>query len=107
MPQWVIVALRLTGLGWYIALCIVLGVLGGLWLGQLTGQTALLVLLGTTLGSVAAFYGVWRMVLPAIYGPGRRSRTTGSIGSGRNDDQRPSASSSPAEKPDHGGNGYQ
>ena len=117
MPQWVIVALRLTGLGWYIALCIVLGVLGGLWLGQLTGQTALLVLLGATLGSVAAFYGVWRMVLPAIYGPGRRSdgmaggngtigdNRGGISGSGRNDERR--SASSPAEKPDHGGNGYQ
>ena len=68
MPQWLTIALRLTGLGWYIAICIVLGVLGGLWLGNLTGQRALLVLLGAVLGSVIAFYGVYRMALTAIYG---------------------------------------
>ncbi len=72
MPPWLIVALRLTGLGWYIATCIVLGIIGGLWLGKLTGQVALLVLAGTILGSIVAFYGVYRMVLPAIYGSRRR-----------------------------------
>lgn len=80
MPHWLTIALRLTGLGWYIALCIVLGVLGGLWLGNLTGQRALLVLLGAVLGSVIAFYGVYRMALPAIYGsrpPGSESRDSG------------------------------
>ncbi len=78
MPQWLIVALRLTGLGWYVALCIVLGIVGGVWLGKLTGQMALMVLIGTVLGSGIAFYGVYRMVLPAIYGSksGPRSATT-------------------------------
>lgn len=71
MPPWVITALRLAGLGWFIAVCIVLGILGGLWLGNLTGQIALLVLVGTITGSVVAFYGVYRMIVPAIYGPGR------------------------------------
>lgn len=90
MPQWVIVALRLTGLGWYVAVCIVLGIVGGVWLGKLTGHVALLVLAGTVLGSVVAFYGVYRMVLPAIYG------------------SNPNRSSSPPTTPrdtDHGGNG--
>ena len=68
MLSWLPVALRLTGLGWYVAICIVLGIIGGVWLGKLTGQVALLVLLGTVLGSVVAFYGVYRMVLRAIYG---------------------------------------
>lgn len=71
MPPWLIIALRLTGLGWYVAACIVLGIIAGLWLGRITGQTALLVLLGTVLGSAIAFYGVYRMVLPAIYGSKR------------------------------------
>ena len=75
MPQWLIVALRLMGLGWYVALCIVLGILGGLWLGKLTGQVALLVLVGTVLGSILAFYGVYRMVLPAIYGSKQARRS--------------------------------
>lgn len=90
MPQWVIVALRLTGLGWYVAACIVLGIVGGVWLGKLTGQVAMLVLVGTVLGSVVAFYGVYRMVLPAIYGSSRG----------------PKPPSQPASRDsDHGGNG--
>ncbi len=71
MPPWLIVALRLTGLGWYIALCIVGGIVGGLWLDRLTGWTPGLTLLGVLVGSVIAFYGVYRMVLPAIYGSNR------------------------------------
>lgn len=90
MPPWLITALRLTGLGWYVALCIVLGILGGLWLDNLTGLTPLWVLLGVVLGSVIAFYGVYRMVLPAIYGSRRDRRPTNAP-----DDR----------ETDHGGNG--
>ncbi len=74
MPPWVATALRLTGLGWFVAVCIVLGIVGGLWLGKLTGQVALLVLVGTVLGSVVAFYGVYRMILPAVYGSNNPNR---------------------------------
>ena len=91
MPQWMIIALRLTGLGWYVAACIVLGIVGGVWLGKLTGQVALLTLVGTVLGSIIAFYGVYRMVLPALYG----SRSPGQ-----------SASPTKPQDTDHGGNGY-
>ena len=79
MSQWLIVALRLTGLGWYVALCIVLGIVGGVWLGKLTGQVALMVLIGTVLGSVVAFYGVYRMVLPAVYGSKRGLRSAATL----------------------------
>ncbi len=90
MPPWVIVALRLTGLGWYVAACIVVGIIGGVWLGKLTGHVALFVLTGTVIGSVVAFYGVYRMVLPAIYGSNRN----------------PPSPPSPARRDtDHGGNG--
>lgn len=65
---WWAVALRLTGLGWYIALCIVGGVLGGLGLDKLVGTLPLFTLLGTVLGSVVAFWGVYKMVLPVLYG---------------------------------------
>ena len=74
MPPWVVTALRLAGLGWFVAVCIVLGILGGLWLGNLTGQVALLVLVGTVLGSTVAFYGVYRMILPAVYGSNNPNR---------------------------------
>ena len=75
MPPWVTTALRLTGLGWFVAICIVLGILGGLWLGNVTGQVALLVLVGTVLGSVVAFYGVYRMIIPAVYGSNNPNRS--------------------------------
>lgn len=61
-------ALRLTGLGWYIAICIVVGVVGGLGLDKLTGTVPLFTLLGTVLGSVVAFWGLYKMVQPVLYG---------------------------------------
>ena len=59
-------ALRLLGLGWYIALCIILGVAGGLWLDGVVDTRPLFTLIGITLGSVLAFYGVYKMVLPLL-----------------------------------------
>ena len=41
-----LLALRLTGLGWYIAICIVIGVVGGLGLDKLLGTVPLFTLLG-------------------------------------------------------------
>jgi F0F1-type ATP synthase assembly protein I len=65
---WWAVALRLTGLGWYIAFCVVGGVLGGLGLDKLLGTLPLFTLAGTVLGSVVAFWGVYKMILPVLYG---------------------------------------
>ena len=66
--DWWVVGLRLMGLGWYVAACIILGVLGGLGLDNLIGITPLFTLLGTVLGSVLAFWGLYKMVRPVIYG---------------------------------------
>ena len=66
--DWWVVGLRLMGLGWYVAACIILGVLGGLGLDKLVGITPLFTLLGTVLGSVLAFWGLYKMVRPIIYG---------------------------------------
>lgn len=65
-------ALRLLGLGWYIALCIVLGVGGGVWLDRQLDMLPLFTLLGTFLGSGLAFYGVYKMVVPLL---GRDEKT--------------------------------
>ena len=62
-----VLALRLTGLGWYVALCIVIGVAGGAWLDGLAGTKGLFLLLGTVLGSVVAFWGLYKMVQPLLY----------------------------------------
>ena len=53
---WYVLALRLAGLGWYVALSIVFGVVGGLGLDKLAGTIPLFTLLGTLLGSVVAFW---------------------------------------------------
>ena len=73
--DWWVVGLRLMGLGWYVAACIILGVLGGLGLDKLIGITPLFTLLGTVLGSVLAFWGLYKMVQPVIYGSKGLNRT--------------------------------
>jgi len=65
MPWWAL-ALRLTGLGWYVAVCIVLGILGGLWLDRKLGVLPLFTLLGLVIGSAMAFFGVYRTVVPLM-----------------------------------------
>ncbi len=67
MPWWV-VALRLTGLGWYIAFCVVGGVVLGWRLDIFLRTTPVFILVGTVLGSVVAFWGIYRMILPILYG---------------------------------------
>lgn len=79
--DWWVVALRLTGLGWYVAACVVLGILGGLGIDKLIGTTPLFTLLGTVLGSVAAFWGLYRLISPILHG----FKTRGPNGKGRND----------------------
>ena len=53
-------------MGWYIGGCIVLGVLGGLWLDNKFNTAPVLVIVGLLLGITVAFYGVYRMILPNI-----------------------------------------
>ena len=65
---WWVVALRLTGLGWYVATCVVGGILGGVGIDKLVGTLPLFTMVGTVLGSVAAFWGVYKMILPVLYG---------------------------------------
>ena len=74
MPWWAF-ALRLTGLGWYVAACVLVGVFGGLGLDALLGTKPIFTLLGIILGSVLAFWGVYKMVLPIIYGARRQEMT--------------------------------
>lgn len=66
--SWWVVALRLTGLGWYIAFCVVAGIALGIGMDRLTGLSPLFAIVGVILGSVVAFWGVYRMILPVLYG---------------------------------------
>jgi ATP synthase protein I len=59
-------ALRLIGVGWYVGLSILAGVLAGLWLDDKCGTKPLFVILGLILGIIVAFYGVYRMLWPLI-----------------------------------------
>jgi len=57
--------LRFLGIGWYIIACILLGTLGGRWVGQKIGGNSsdvIFTILGLILGLIVAFLGVYRMV---------------------------------------------
>ena len=66
--------LRLLGLGWYVAICIVLGILGGLWLDDKTGKIPLFTLLGLFLGLISAFTGLYRIVNETVEDQDRQER---------------------------------
>ena len=59
-------AMRLLGLGWYVALSIVLGVGGGLWLDGRLDVRPLFTLLGLALGLAVAIYGTYKLVQPLL-----------------------------------------
>ncbi len=54
--------LRLVGLGWYVSLCIVIGIVVGLLLDKQLGVKPLFTLLGLGAGIFLAFWGLFRML---------------------------------------------
>ena len=58
--------LQLVGVGWYVALCIVGGTLGGLWLDGKLETVPAFTLTGVVVGGGVAMYGTYRMVLPLV-----------------------------------------
>ena len=65
MNRWT-AALRLTGVGFFIGICIVVGTFAGLWLDGKFNTKPLFILLGLVLGLVVAVYGVYRMIRPLM-----------------------------------------
>ncbi len=57
---------RLIGIGWYFAVCIILGLVGGVLLDKVTGTEPLLTLIGLALGLFLAFYGGYQMLMEVI-----------------------------------------
>ena len=57
---------RLIGIGWYLAFCIILGVVGGVLLDRVAGTAPLLTLVGLLLGLFFAFYGGYRMPMDVL-----------------------------------------
>lgn len=57
---------RLIGIGWYFAVCIIAGVVGGVWLDRVAGTEPLLTLLGLALGMFLALYGGYQMLMEVL-----------------------------------------
>ncbi len=62
MNKW-LPALRVTGIGFYIATCIAGGTLIGWWLGD---KRPLYTIIGLGAGLVLAIYGAYRMMRPLL-----------------------------------------
>ncbi|MBA7574037.1 hypothetical protein ES708_15839 [subsurface metagenome] len=65
MDKWGM-ALRVTGVGFYLGGSIVLGVFAGRWLDTRLDTAPVWMIIGLLLRLVVAFYGVWKMLLPFI-----------------------------------------
>jgi len=61
MSRWA-AALRLTGVGFFVAACILGGMLAGLWVDNKLETKPLFILLGLAVGLAVAFTGVYRMI---------------------------------------------
>ena len=59
-------AVRLLGIGWYFATCIVVGIVGGLLLDKALDIKPALTIVGLALGFLAAFYGGYRMLVDTL-----------------------------------------
>ncbi len=60
-------------MGWYVGICLFLGVWGGQELDNKLDTRPVLVIVGLILGLFIAFYGVYRMVLPSLRNRGEEN----------------------------------
>jgi hypothetical protein len=63
---------RLIGIGWYVAICIIGGVFGGVLLDRLFDSAPILSLIGLALGLFLALYGGYRALIEAVRPSQRR-----------------------------------
>jgi hypothetical protein len=59
-------AVRLLGIGWYFALCIVVGIVGGVLLDRQVGRDHIFTFIGLFLGLILAFFGGYIMLLEVL-----------------------------------------
>jgi F0F1-type ATP synthase assembly protein I len=59
-------ALNIIGIGWFVGLSLMGGMLGGLWLDSKLNTEPLFVVVGLVLGFTVAGYGVYQMLLPLL-----------------------------------------
>ena len=67
MERWA-AALRFSGIGFYIGVCIAGGVWLGVWVDGKYDLSPLFTLLGLRIGLFMAFYGTYRMLREALGG---------------------------------------
>jgi len=60
--------LRLVGFGWYFATCLGGGTFGGYFLDRWLGTKPWFLIAGMLMGTVAGFYGMFKMLMP-VYKP--------------------------------------
>lgn len=65
MPWWV-QAFRFIGIGWYIGISIVGGIVAGVYLDRWLETKPLFVLVGLLLGLAVAGYGTYRLLQPFL-----------------------------------------
>lgn len=63
MGGWLPSAAYLTGIGWFFATCILLGVLIGLWVDSATGLEPVFTLAGIVVGLAVALVGGFRLLM--------------------------------------------
>ena len=67
MKRWY-TALQLLGVGWYVSVSILFGVIAGRWLDDRFGSEPWLLIAGLLLGITVAFYGIYRMIPKIVNG---------------------------------------
>ena len=72
-----IMVLQLVGVGWYIAICIVGGLLLGLAIDRKLDTLPFVTIAGVILGSILAFYGIYKMLVPILIDIGATASTDG------------------------------
>jgi F0F1-type ATP synthase assembly protein I len=59
-------AIRLIGLGWYLAFCIVGGIVAGVLADEWLDTKPVLTLAGTFIGLATGFYGGYRLLMQVL-----------------------------------------
>jgi len=72
MPTWAI-ALRLIGVGWFLATSVIVGIVAGVLLDKWLDTKIFFTLSGVLVGTIVAFYGLYHMVKPLMDGDVRGS----------------------------------
>ena len=69
-----VAALRLTGIGFFIGISIVGGVVAGLWLDDKFHTSPALVLVGLLAGIIVAGFGLYKMLIPLVTDTRKKKR---------------------------------